>query len=141
MYIPRQFVETDKRVLHGLMASYGFASLVTVADGAPVASHLPIMVDREAGEYGTLVGHMARNNPQWRGFGEGTEALAIFQGPHGYISPNWYVSEQAVPTWSYTAVHAYGVPRIIKDHDAVLALLERLVAENESAVSGPGVEP
>lgn len=123
------------------MADYGFASLVTVVDGAPIASHLPIMVDREAGQYGTLIGHMARNNPQWRGFGPATEALVIFQGPHGYISPNWYASEQAVPTWNYTAVHAYGAPRIIEDHDAVLAHMERLVAENEGAVSGPGDAP
>jgi len=119
------------------MADYGFASLVTVVDGAPVASHLPLLVDREAGEFGSLIGHMARNNPQWRGFTEDAEALAIFQGPHGYISPSWYASQQAVPTWNYAAVHAYGAPRIIEDHGAVLAVLERLVAQNESARPTP----
>lgn len=85
----------------------------------------------------TLHGFMARANPQRRGFGEEALALAIFQGPHAYISPSWYDSKQVVPTWNYAAVHAYGAPRIIEDHDATLAVLERLVAENESAMAEP----
>jgi transcriptional regulator len=135
MYVPRHFSEDHVPTLHGLMAQYGFATLVTTGDGAPFASHLPLLVDREAGEFGTLIGHMARANPQWRGFDGETPALAVFQGPHAYISPSWYESEQAVPTWNYAAVHAYGVPRIVEDHDAALAVLEALVAVHEG--SGP----
>ena len=133
MYVPRHFSQDHVPTLHGLMARYGFATLVTTRDGAPFASHLPLLVDRECGEFGRLIGHMARANPQWRGFDGETEALAVFQGPHAYISPNWYESEQAVPSWNYAAVHAYGVPRIIEDHDAALAVLEALVAVHEGA--------
>ncbi len=137
MYVPRHFAQDHVPTLHGLMAQYGFATLVTTMDGAPVASHLPLLVDSGSGDFGALIGHMARANPQWRGFDAGTEALAIFQGPHAYISPSWYVSEQAVPTWNYAAVHAYGVPRIIGDHDAALEVLKRLVAFYESASPAP----
>ena len=133
MYVPRHFSEDHLPTLQGLMAQYGFATLVTTRDGAPVASHLPLLVDRECGEFGRLIGHMARANPQWRGFDGKTQALAVFQGPHAYISPRWYESEQAVPTWNYAAVHAYGAPRIIEDHDAALAVLEALVAVHEGA--------
>ncbi len=137
MYVPRHFAEDDVPTLHGFMAQYGFATLVTTRDGAPFANHLPLLVDGGAGGYGALIGHMARANPQWRGFDAGNEVLAIFQGPHAYVSPNWYPSRQKVPTWNYVAVHAYGVPHIIEDHDAVLAVLERLVAENEGAMAKP----
>lgn len=137
MYIPRHFAVDHLPTLHDFMERYGFATLITTGNGAPVASHLPLMIDREAGEFGTLIGHMARPNPQWRGFDEGAEALAVFHGPHAYISPSWYESSQKVPTWNYTAVHAYGVPRIIDDHDAVLAGLENMVAFYESGMDRP----
>lgn len=140
MYVPRHFAVDDLPTLHGFMAQYGFAYLVTATDGAPVASHLAMMVDASRGEYGTLVGHMSRANPQWREFAAAAgeaEALAIFHGPHAYISPSWYDGQQAVPTWNYTAVHAYGRPRILEDHQAVLALLQNLVAEHESARPEP----
>ena len=137
MYVPRHFSEDHVPTLHGFMAQYGFATLVTTRDGAPGASHLPLLVDSGASEYGTLIGHMARANPQWRGFDGETQALAIFQGPHAYISPSWYESEQAVPTWNYVAVHAYGAPRILEDHDAALAVLEALVAVHESTGPAP----
>ena len=137
MYVPRHFAEDDVPSLHALMAQYGFATLVTVMDSVPFASHLPLLIDGGGGEFGVLIGHMSRANPQWRGFEEGAGALAIFSGPHAYVSPSWYESEQAVPTWNYAAVHAYGAPRVIEDHDAVLAILERLVADNESAMDEP----
>ena len=137
MYVPRHFCEDHVPTLHAFMARYGFATLVTSLDAAHFASHLPLLVDSGAGEYGVLIGHMSRANPQWRGFGEDVEALAIFLGPHAYVSPSWYASEQKVPTWNYAAVHAYGTPRILEDHHAVLELLERLVAENESAMAEP----
>ncbi len=137
MYVPRHFAEDHVPTLHAFMAQYGFATLVTSPDAAPFASHLPLLIDSRVGDYGVLIGHMSRANPQWRGFGEGVEALAIFLGPHAYVSPNWYPSQQKVPTWNYAAVHAYGTPRILEDHHAVLEVLERLVAENDSAMAEP----
>jgi transcriptional regulator len=80
---------------------------------------------------------MARGNPQWQHFAEGREVLAIFHGPHGYISPSWYETTPAVPTWNYAAVHAYGVPAIINDHDRVVALLEETVRAYEATLAQP----
>jgi transcriptional regulator len=119
MYTPAPFAETDTATLHALIAANGFGLLVTVADGAPVVSHLPFTLDRARGRHGTLLSHMARANPQWRGFDGGGEALAVFQGPHGYVSPRWYRPGAAVPTWNYAVVHAWGVPRIVEDAASV----------------------
>lgn len=124
MYIPGSFAETDREVLFALMRENAFASLVTVADGAPFATHLPFLLDADRGEHGTLVGHMARANPQWRGFGG--EALVIFQGEHGYVSPTWYAAGDNVPTWNYAAVHAYGRPRVLDDAAAARRVIDRL---------------
>ena len=90
MFTPPAFVEADKATLHALIANHGFGMLVTVRDGVPVISHLPFMLDPAAGPDGTLFAHVARGNPQWRDFDGNREALAVFQGPHGYISPRWY---------------------------------------------------
>lgn len=130
MYVPSYFAQTDAGVLHQLMRRYGFATLVTVSDGAPFASHLPLLVDVERGPHGTLLGHVARANPQWRSFGE-AEALAIFQGPHAYVSPSWYAGGPNVPTWNYAVVHAYGVPRLVEERAAARAVIERLVTTYE----------
>ncbi len=137
MYLPRHFAEADPAALHGLMGRYGFALLVTVVDGEPFASHLPLLHQAEGGEFGVLLGHMSRPNPQWRGFADGAPALAVFQGPHAYVSPSWYASGEAVPTWNYTTVHAYGRPRVVDDHGAALAILERLVAIHEEGRPEP----
>ena len=134
MYIPAPFAETDNAVLRGLIDAYGFGILVSVDEtGAPVASHIPFVLDRGSGINGTLQAHVARANPQWRGFDGGTEILCIFEGPHAYISPRWYdPANNAVPTWNYAVVHAYGVPRIIEGADEVRAQQEALVARYEN---------
>jgi transcriptional regulator len=97
------------------MRAYPFAALISQIDGAPFASHLPFLLDKERGELGTLQAHMARPNPHWRGFSERVEALVVFQGPHAYVSPSWYATQPAVPTWNYVAVHAYGIARCVDD--------------------------
>ena len=137
MYLQRHFAEDDPAVLHAFMGRHGFALLVTTVDGEPFANHLPLLHQAEGGEFGVLLGHMARPNPQWRGFAAGTPALAVFHGPHAYVSPSWYASEPAVPTWNYAVVHAYGTPRVVDDHDATLAILERLVAVHEKGLPEP----
>lgn len=137
MYIPKLNREDDVSVLHALMQTYSFATLITQHDGAPYASHLPLTLEPEAGPYGTLIGHMARANSQWRDFGHEQEVLVIFQGPHTYISPSWYTVQPSVPTWNYAAVHAYGVPRIMEDEAELYEALQQLVRTYEDARPQP----
>ena len=133
MYVPAHFREDDPATLAALMQAHSFALLVTAdADGVPFATHQPLIYERAGGSNGRLLGHVARANPQWQHFASGKPALAIFQGPHAYISPRWYEVRPAVPTWNYAAVHAYGAPRIIEDATQVRTLLERLASIYES---------
>ncbi len=137
MYIPPAFREDDLAALHALMRSESFGAMVTQQDGVPIATHLPLLLESERGAYGTLLGHMARANPQWRGFDGAQEALVIFQGPHAYITPSWYEPGLNVPTWNYAAVHAYGRPRVIEDQAALIALLHASVQTYESGFAQP----
>src|SRR4051812_20940703 len=126
MYVPSHFREDRPEVLHEIVRRYSFATLVSHdVDGALIASHLPFLFD--AGQ-SRLRSHMARANPQWRGFGiSGGEAMVIFQGPHAYVSPSWYESKLQVPTWNYVTVHAYGVPRIVEGGDELRAIVGETV--------------
>jgi transcriptional regulator len=137
VYIPPLFAAHDRSTVFDLMEQYSFATLVTNGERGLIASHLPFLLDRAIGENGLLLAHMARANPQWRDFDEGTEALVIFQGEHGYISPAWYEVHPSVPTWSYAVAHAYGLPRVIEDEARVQAILERLVNTNEAHRENP----
>jgi transcriptional regulator len=137
MYIPNSFREDDARELHELIRQYNFGILVTQHEGAPFATHLPFLIDASRGQHGVLLAHMARANPQWRDFAGGGEALAIFQGPHTYISPSWYEVAPSVPTWNYAVVHAYGTPRIVDDHGELYRMLQRLVHTHESPRESP----
>jgi transcriptional regulator len=137
VYVPREFEVTDLTLLHDLIERYSFAMLVTTQEGRPVANHLPFLVQRDAGEHGTLVGHMARANRQWQDFGGASEALVIFQGEHGYVSPSWYETQPSVPTWNYLAVHAYGIPQVIQDAERIRTILRALVAKNEAGFDEP----
>ncbi len=142
MYRPRHFDIDDQAALARFMRRQGFALLVTVKDGAPFASHIPLFLDGgegggEDGGRGRLLGHLAKANSQWQAFDGETEALAVFSGPHAYVSPAWYVSEKMVPTWNYVTVHAYGKPKVQDDPAAALEVLERLTSEYESEATGP----
>ena len=123
MYIPAAFRETRLDVLYELIKANSFGTLVSHLNGELFATHIPFLLDAESG---TLKGHMARANPHWHAF-SGTECLAIFQGEHAYISPAWYVTEEAVPTWNYAVVHVYGAPRVIDDDHLVRDVLEQTV--------------
>jgi transcriptional regulator len=127
MYIPAAFRENQLEVLHAHIREHSFGTLVSLVDGELFATHQPFLLDESRGENGTLLGHMARANPHWRGFSSGVQSLVIFHGPHAYISPSWYVAEQSVPTWNYTVVHAYGTPSLVEDPRRVRELLERTV--------------
>ncbi|MDP6705238.1 MAG: FMN-binding negative transcriptional regulator [Alphaproteobacteria bacterium] len=138
MYIPKQFTETDAGRLEALIESHGFALVVTTdAEGLPVASHLPLIYEAGRGPHGSLLGHVARANPQWRHFEDGTEVLAVFSGPHAYISPSWYEDHPAVPTWNYATVHVYGRPRIVDDAGETRGMLARLVDAHEAGFVSP----
>jgi transcriptional regulator len=116
-----------------LVDRYPFGALVACRDGVPAASHVPFIYDRKAH---TLLAHVARANPQWRDLSGDSEVLVIFQGPHAYVSPSWYV-DPGVPTWNYTAVHVYGAVRTLHDAPSVAAIVERLTARFESAQERP----
>ena len=137
MYMPELYREGDLPTLHALMRDYSFATLVTQHEGVPFASHLPLILEPDEGPYGTLFGHMALANPQWRGFDASQDVLVIFQGPHTYVSPSWYEVELSVPTWNYAAVHAYGTPRLITEYEACYALLDTLVRTHEAQFARP----
>lgn len=130
MYVPPRFVEPDKSVAARLFAAHPFGILVSTTAEGPFATWLPFVFRKDEGENGTLYGHVARANPQWRSFDGKTPALAAFIGPHGYVSPTWYETKQAVPTWNYVAVHATGAPRVLEDPEARV-MLDRLSAAFE----------
>lgn len=137
MYCPEAFVVSDPERLQGFIEQYSFATLVNTVDGRPFATHLPLLLDPNTSAQGALLGHMARANPQWQAFESGQEVLAIFQGPHAYISPSWYETTPAVPTWNYATVHVYGAPRIIEGSERLAALVDRLTAVYESGMPQP----
>jgi transcriptional regulator len=129
MYIPSAHAVTDLARLHDFMRRHGFATLVTQGEEGLIATHLPLLLDVEGGSRGQILGHMARANPQWRR--ARGEALAIFSGPHAYISPSWYEAEGTVPTWNYAVVHAYGPFEVIEDRETLHDILRRSVRTHE----------
>ncbi len=112
MYIPKSNLIEDPAVIAEFIDFNGFATVVTSNEGVPFASHLPVLHDAQTHQ---LRSHMARANEQWQHFEKDREILCIFHGPHAYISPSWYVSKVAVPTWNYATVHVYGIPEITDD--------------------------
>lgn len=136
MYIPPHFANRDVSQLHDAIEAYSFALVVTGSNDNLVASHLPLLLDRDAGLQGTLLGHFARANGHWRSAAS-QQTLVVFSGPHAYISPTWYAAERVVPTWNYIAVHAHGRLELIEDRAEVLALLERTVEHFESSQPQP----
>jgi transcriptional regulator len=138
MYTPAYSKVEDREKISAVIRANSFATLTTAGPGGLVTTHLPFLYEETAGPHGTLFAHMARANPHWKEFAADREALVVFQGEHGYISPTWYASFPStphVPTWNYEAVHAYGVPRVTDDRDRTLALLEKTVRVYEAAGS------
>lgn len=133
MYIPKAFQVSDSRVLAEFIANNSFATLISPVQGSLFATHLPLILDQSRSSPGTLLGHVARANRHWQAFDGQQEALAIFHGPHAYISPNWYASSSpAVPTWNYAVVHVYGVPRVVDDEEWLSDFVDRLVTIYEA---------
>lgn len=138
MYIPRHFSHEDRDIALRLVSENAFGLLMTpvdTQDGTPELTHLPMLYIEEEGE-GRIIGHVAKANPHWKSFDGKTPAIAVFTGPHAYISPNWYESEAMVPTWNYASVHMHGCPTVVADDACAEAILERLVGVFESEKTG-----
>ena len=140
MYVPTAFREDDRAALHGTMREVLLANLVTATAEGLIATPLPLFLAPEEGPYGTLYGHLARANPQWKLPPRG-DAMALFMGPDAYVSPSWYPSKlehgKVVPTWNYVAVHAYGPAEFFDDPDRLLEVVTRLTDLHER----PRAEP
>jgi len=136
MYLPAHFKEDRPGVLHDLIRAHPLATLVTLDASGLVANHIPMEIDPEEGERGTLRGHVARANPVWSSHRPDVEAMAVFQGPLSYISPSYYATKAAtgkvVPTWNYATVHAYGPLRAIEDAAWLRRLIEGLTDRHEA---------
>jgi transcriptional regulator len=136
MYLPQTFSTEDPQALDRLVDYSAFGTLVSQLGGAPFASHLPALYRRADGRV-TLTGHWARANPQWREI-EGQRVLFIFQGPHAYISPRWYLDpEKNVPTWNYAVAHVYGQVRVIHDVTELERIVTSLAAKYEAGAQAP----
>lgn len=140
MYVSTHFAETRPSVLHSLIRAHPLAALVSHSQAGLVANHIPFEIDPDPAPFGTLRGHLARANTQWRTLSD-APALAIFQGPNAYVSPAWYATKRetgrVVPTWNYAVVHAHGPVRVIHDTDWLRKFLTRLTARHEAARPDP----
>ena len=136
VYLPPAFTETREEVLFAHIERHDFGLLVTHGADGIESSQIPFLVERR-GEQIRLQGHLARPNPQVADLAAAAEALAVFTGPHAYISPSWYQAAPAVPTWNYATVHVYGAPRLIDDPEWLRSLLLRLSARHEAREAAP----
>ncbi|MGV4321694.1 FMN-binding negative transcriptional regulator [Bacillus mojavensis] len=124
MYIPKYYKVTNVDDIWDFVQNNSFGTIVTTAQGKPIATHLPLQLIKEGDTY-YITGHIAYGNPQWRTFEACEDVLVMFQGPHAYISSSWYEKEN-VPTWNYQAVHVYGTASILNEeelkHDLTMLL-------------------
>ncbi|PBB93466.1 transcriptional regulator [Mesorhizobium sp. WSM3864] len=140
MYIPPAFRDDDRESLMATIRAARLATLVTATAEGPQATPLPLLLNESEGEHGTIYGHVAKANPQWRApvLGDG---LAIFMGPDAYVTPAWYQTKQetgkVVPTWNYLAVHAYGPIEFFEDADRLLEIVTRLTNLHEGGRPSP----
>jgi len=141
MYTPSHFAEADPARVAALIHDYGFATLVSAGSAGLQVTHAPVQLDRTRGVHGTLIGHMARANPHTAALVDGAPMLAIFHGPHGYISPAWYRDENPrvpnVPTWNYAVVHVHGRVRRIDDDAQKWKIVADLAAQYEAGSPAP----
>jgi transcriptional regulator len=136
MYIPKDFQINDEELIYDIIEKNGFATLISQHNSDPFATHLPLTVDKREK---VLYGHFARSNEQWKDIAT-QNVLAIFQGPHCYISPSWYETKKAVPTWNYVAVHVYGQLEIVEDEQEIYNSLLDLVKKYEKPNSSYQLE-
>jgi transcriptional regulator len=132
MYIPPAFKVPNEAAAFELIERYDFGTIITSSPGrGMVATHLPLLLTSDA-RGSKLQGHVARANTHWQSFDGSTEAIAIFQGPHAYISPRWYATAPAVPTWNYAVVHLHGRPLATDNRELTASILAALVHKYEN---------
>jgi len=141
MYLPVSFKEERVPVLHDAIRNIKVGTLVTLGSEGLEASPLPMLIDPEPGPFGTLYGHLAKANPQWKRAQPEPQALVTFLGPNAYVTPSWYEAKRehgkVVPTWNYITVQAIGTPRWILDRDELLGIVTRLTNTHEAARAEP----
>jgi len=135
MYVQPSFGETDPEKLLALAAQYPFATVITPGADELWVSHVPLLVRRRDDAL-VLAGHLARANAHWEAMDGGASTTAIFHGPHAYVSPTWYATSPAVPTWNYVVVHAVGKTRVYHDGDDLAELLRDLTGQYEGRQAG-----
>lgn len=137
LYTPSHFSTQDRVAIARLMHEFAFATLVTPAAPEPLVSHLPLLLVPGCEPHGTLLGHFARANPHWQHARE-VESIAIFHGPHAYVSPSWYGEpDRMVPTWNYASVHAHGTLEMIDDPVSAQGVMDALVQRFEGLRAAP----
>jgi len=137
LYLPNWFATRNDDAIARLVNQYPFAMLVTPTDVEPQISHLPLLHRSGPTSHGALIGHVARANPHWQLMAD-HPSIAVFQGPHAYVSPSWYTEPAAmVPTWNYAVVHVHGAIELVDDRDAKLATVNELTARFESERAEP----
>ncbi|WPN47190.1 MULTISPECIES: FMN-binding negative transcriptional regulator [unclassified Pseudomonas] len=141
MYTPKAFAIDDLQEMQQQILDTRLALLVTHGEQGLQASHLPLLLDAEQGPNGTLYGHFAKANPQWKELQSGAEALVIFAGADAYVSPGFYPGKaengKVVPTWNYVAVHAYGSAEVFTDAERLLKLVSALTDRHEAGRAQP----
>ena len=135
MYIPHAYKNENLSEVRNFIKENSFAILISQVDGAPWATHLPLELMGSEEEGFKLVGHLAKANPQWKSLEENPKVLAVFHGPHSYVSSSWY-KEEEVPTWNYIAVHIYGRVKL-QDDEQLYKSLDRLVNRYEQHSEDP----
>jgi transcriptional regulator len=145
MYIPPAFQEDDVATLHAAIRGARLATFITSTAEGLIGSPLPMILDATESPHGTLYGHVARANPQWKLAPSG-DAMAVFMGPDAYVTPSWYATKRetgkVVPTWNYVAVHVYGPVEFFDDADRLLDVVTRLTHLHEGALTkSAGGEP
>jgi transcriptional regulator len=140
MYLPKIHEETRLEVLHALIRAHPLGTWVTADQGDLAVNHIPFHLDAARGEFGTLVGHVARANPIWNHAGAARDVV-VFRGPQSYVTPNWYPTKhahgKAVPTWNYVVVTAHGTPKFIDDRDWLREQLRHLTGDQEASQALP----
>ena len=135
MYIPDIYKNENKEEINKFIQENSFGILINQTNGKLWATHIPLELDTNKNGGSILFGHLSKENPQWEGFIENNEVLAVFSGPHSYISSSWYDHEN-VPTWNYIAVHVYGTIKII-DAEAAIEVLKKQVDKYEQKSKNP----
>lgn len=135
MYIPDIFINENQEEIKDFLQKNSFGILVNQTNGKLWATHIPLELDTNENGKQVLYGHISKENPQWESFANNNKVLAIFSGPHSYISSSWY-DHESVPTWNYIAVHIYGTIKIIEG-EAVIESLKKLVDKYEKNSKNP----